>query len=90
MDLMPEDGNQMDTNCVLMESARNSDKTHPYYKCFKATAPKTLVEAKSDKLWVTGIQLHDPNVLKPDTWTGKGWMSKMLSTIHEKDIPITN
>ena len=59
-------------------------------KMLKGTAQKTLVEASLNKQWGTGVQLGDPSVLKPKSWYGRGWMSEMLNTIHEKDIPTTN
>ena len=47
----------------------------------KSTAPKTIVEATTDKLWETGISLHNHQSLNPDKWYNKGWMSIMLMEI---------
>ena len=52
----------------------------------KATAPKTLVEASSDKLWGTGIPMNDTHALDTSRWHGVGWMSNILGTIHEEAL----
>ena len=49
----------------------------------KSTQPKIIVEATLDRLWGTGVQLQDPNVLDPEKWHNTGWMSTMLSLIKE-------
>ena len=48
-----------------------------------STKPKLLVEASTDKLWGTGVGLRDTNVLKRNSWTGQGWLSKMLHQIRD-------
>ena len=62
----------------------------PLLKMLKATLPKKLVKASLDKQWGTSVQLRDPNVLKMEKWHGDGWMSTMLNTIHNLDVPDTN
>ena len=63
----------------------------PLLQMLKATHPKTLVEATLDKQWGTDVHLHDPDVLKKEKWYGTGWMSSILSTIHDlEQPPITN
>ena len=47
----------------------------------KSTTPKILAEATPNKLWGTGISLHDKNALKMNNWTSLGWLSKMLINI---------
>ena len=54
-------------------------------KMLKTTAPLTLVEASKDRIWGTGIGLHDKNVLNPESWINKGWMSRILSMIRDED-----
>ena len=61
----------------------------PLLQMLKTTYPKTLVEATLDKQWETGVHLRDPNVLKKEKWYGMGWMSSILSTIHDLDLPST-
>ena len=39
----------------------------------KTTAPKILVEATPDRLWGTGISLHDNSTLDTCKWTSSGW-----------------
>ena len=50
----------------------------------KSTMPKTIVEAKTDKLWDTGIGLHDHQTLNPEKWYSKGWMLTMLMEIQDE------
>ena len=38
----------------------------PLLQMLKSTQPKIIVEAILDKLWGTGIQLHDPDALNPE------------------------
>ena len=52
----------------------------------KSTEPKVIVESSLDKLWGTGVQLRDQHALNPEKWHGTGWMSAMLSTVHNIDI----
>ena len=49
----------------------------------KTTYPKILVEATSDRLWGTGVPMHDSNILKLEKWFGLGWLSEMLEKIKE-------
>ena len=62
----------------------------PLLRMLKTTAPKKIVEACLDKQWGTGIQLCDANMLRTKKWHGDGWMSTMLDTIRNLDIPNTN
>ena len=48
----------------------------------KTTIPKTLAEATQDRIWGTGIRLHDTGALDTEKWTGPGWLSRMLHTIR--------
>ena len=50
----------------------------------KATAPKLIVEASTDKLWGTGTNLRDNHALNPEKWYNKGWMSNMLMEIRDE------
>ena len=61
----------------------------PLLQMLKTTYPKTLVEATLDKQRGTCVHLRDPNVLKKEKWYGTGWMSSILSTIHDLDLPPT-
>ena len=49
----------------------------------KATDNKIIVEASTDKLWGTGIDLRDNQSLNPDHWHSTGWMSSILMDIHD-------
>ena len=49
----------------------------------KATAPKTSVEASTDRLWGTGVDLRDNQCLNQDKWYSTSWMSAMLSDVHD-------
>ena len=51
----------------------------------RTTVPLTLVEASKDRIWGTGIGLRDKNVLNPESWINKGWMSRILSMIRDED-----
>ena len=51
----------------------------------KATAPKLLIEASSDRLWGTGVDLWDHQCLNQDKWYSTGWMSVMLADIWDKN-----
>ena len=48
----------------------------------KSTTPKILAEAMPDRLWGTGIGLHDKNALEMNNWTSRGWLSRMLFNIR--------
>ena len=48
----------------------------------KSTTPKILAEATPNRLWGTGIGLHDKNTLKMNNWTSQGWLSRMLLNIR--------
>ena len=52
----------------------------------KSTEPKVIVESSLDKLWGTGVQLRDQHALNLEKWHDTGWMSAMLSTVHNIDI----
>ena len=49
----------------------------------KATGNKIIVEASTDKLWGTGIDLRDNQALNPDQWHSTGWMSSILMDIRD-------
>ena len=49
-------------------------QNHDLLMMLKSTAPKAIVEATTDKLWGTGISLHDHQSLNPDKWYNKGWI----------------
>ena len=57
----------------------------PLLSMLKSTEPKVIVESSLDRLWGTGIQLHDQNALNPEKWHGTGWMSVMLLTVRNID-----
>ena len=54
----------------------------PLLSMLKTTIPKTLAEATQDRIWGTGIRLHDTGALDTEKWTGPGWLSRMLHTIR--------
>ena len=54
-------------------------------KMLKTTAPLTLVEASKDRISGTGIGLCDKNILNPESWINKEWMSRILSMIRDED-----
>ena len=54
----------------------------PLLSMLKTTTPKTLAEATQDRIWGTGIRLHDTGALDTEKWTGPGWLSRMLHTIR--------
>ena len=54
------------------------------FKMLKTTSPLVLVEASKDHMWGTGVGLHDRNVLNPDSWHNRGWMSRILSSIRDE------
>ena len=49
----------------------------------KLTGSKRLVEVTTGKLWGTGVEFRDVNVLNEDKWYNLGWLSEMLHTIRE-------
>ena len=49
----------------------------------KSTYPKTLAEARIDKLWATGIPLRDKDALVKSNWESPGWLSKILTKIRD-------
>ena len=53
----------------------------PLLQILKTMKPKLLVEVSMDKQWGTGIHICNPNTLKQESWSGRGWMSKMLDEI---------
>ena len=50
------------------------------------TAPLTLAEASTDRLWGTGVGIWDSNALNSDCWINKGWISRILGTIRDEEI----
>ena len=50
----------------------------------KTTSPKILAEATPDRLWGTGVALRDSCALSTDKWSSAGWLSRMLTTIHDE------
>ena len=62
----------------------------PLLQVLKTTKAKLLVEASMDKQWGTGIHIRNPNALKQESWSGCGWMSKILDEIRELKLPNTN
>ena len=51
------------------------------YAMLKTTKPKVLVEAS------TGISLRDSQALNMNKWSGKGWLSNMLTIVRDKYQP---
>ena len=56
----------------------------PLLAMLKTTTPKILAEATTDRLWGTGVRLRDRSALDTGKWTGIGWLSRMLTTIRNK------
>ena len=56
----------------------------PLLSMLKTTTPKILAEATQDRLWGTGIKLHDTCALDTEKWSGPGWLSRMLHTIRSE------
>ena len=54
----------------------------PLLSMLKTTSPKILAEATHDRIWGTGIRLHDACALDTEKWAGPGWLSRMLHTIR--------
>ena len=56
------------------------------------TGEKRIIESCSDKLWGTGIQLHDKNCLNPSYWNSQGILGEILKNIRTSihDIIGTN
>ena len=59
------------------------------------TGNKTLVESSMDKLWGTGVPLHNRDCLNPKTWYSQGLLGEMLTQIRsdlqaEYNIPSSN
>ena len=57
-------------------------QNQPLLQLLKATSPKTIAEAMTDKLWGTGIALRDSCPLQTDKWHSPGWLSHMLMMIR--------
>ena len=57
------------------------------YAMLKTTKPKVLVEASNDKVWGTGISLRNSQALNTNKWSGKGWLSNMLTIIRDEYQP---
>ena len=57
------------------------------YTMLKTTKPKVLAEASNDKVWGTGISLRDSQALNMNKWSGKGWLSNMLTIIRDEYQP---
>ena len=53
----------------------------------KTTETKVLAEASNDKVWGTGISLRDSQALNINKWSGKGWLSNMLTIIRDEYQP---
>ena len=56
-------------------------QNQPLFEMLKGTGSKTLAEASKDKLWGTGIPLHDRDVLITSKWENPGWLSTILTNI---------
>ena len=54
----------------------------------RKTGSKTIVECASDRLWGTGIPLHDPGCLDPDKWFTQGIMGQILEGIRDEALQI--
>ena len=57
-----------------------------FLSMLKTTTPLTLIEASKDRIWGTRISLHDRNVLNPESWSNKGWMSRILGMIRDEEL----
>ena len=56
----------------------------PLLQLLKTTSPKILAEATHDRLWGTGIALHDTCALQVGKWHSIGWLSCMLMAIRDE------
>ena len=54
----------------------------PLLAMLKTTYPKILVEATSDRLWSTGVPMHDSNVLKSEKWLAMVGYQKCWKTLR--------
>ena len=50
----------------------------------KNTGDQKLVESSYDRLWGTGIPIHNQDCLKSETWTSMGLLGTMLMKIREE------
>ena len=53
----------------------------PLLEMLKNTESLILTEASKDKIWGTGIPLHDTNALCTSKWENNGWLSRILMKI---------
>ena len=71
---------------MSLDGIREKFVQNPSLLCMlKATAPKLLIEASSDRLWGTGVDLWDHQCLNQDKWYSTGWMSAMLTDIWDNN-----
>ena len=54
----------------------------------RKTGLKTIVECASDRLWGTGIPLHDPLCLDCQKWVTQGIMGQILEGIRNEALQI--
>ena len=48
------------------------------------TGDKTLIESGYDKVWGTGIPLHDVRCLDPTAWRHQGILGELLGEIRQE------
>ena len=63
-------------------------QNRPLFQMLKGTGSKTLAEASKDKLWGTGIPLHDRDDLITSKWENPRWLSTILTNIHTRQIKL--
>ena len=69
---------------ICLDGIREKFVQNPNLLCMlKATAPKLLTEASSDRLWQTVVDLWDHQCLNQDKWYSTGWMSAILADIQD-------
>ncbi len=56
-------------------------------KALKETNGKIIAEATREKMWGTGVGLHEAGALIQDTWTGYGIMGDILMDIRDNILP---
>ena len=74
------EGYELCFNGILEKFIQNP----PLLSLLKASSPKILAEATTDRLWGTGIALRDTNALNTEKWYSEGWLSRMLLTIRDE------
>ena len=72
------------TRFVREESEKFFLQNIPLREILKSTGSLTLTKASKDKLWGTGIPLHDRDALMTSKWENPNWLSNILTNIQEE------